>query len=113
MPSLFFKSASRRTISSGRGADGFFGGAATVAKPSNWFGGDALHLTDGTTDPHNVLVLTAVSFGVVGLLLLLAWFGLWVAKSFKSDEAKTGYAPAFVASLASAYILLTMPTTVV
>jgi len=96
----------------GYGADGFFGGAATVVKPSNWFGGAALHLTDGTTDPHNVLVLTAVSFGLVGLVLLLVWFGLWVAKSLKSDEVKAGYAPAFVASLASAYILLTMPTTV-
>ncbi|MBK5211643.1 MAG: O-antigen ligase family protein [Coriobacteriia bacterium] len=96
----------------GYGADGFFGGAATVAKPLNWFGGDALHLTDGTTDPHNVLVLMTVSFGLVGLALILSWFGLWIAKSLKNSDVASGYAPAFAASLASAYILLTMPATV-
>lgn len=119
----------------GYGADGFFGASATIAKPANWFGGNPLHLTDGTTDPHNFFVLMAVSFGVVGLVLILVTLALWahralaaqavtedamceekISKSKKKQQVakpEQGYFSApFVAGAAGILLLLTMPTTI-
>ena len=119
----------------GYGADGFFGASATIAKPSTWWGGSALHLTDGTTDPHNFLVLLTVSFGLVGLALCLALIVLWAIRALSTqarleDESapskvsKKGKASAeqaplhgyfsapFVAGASGLVMLLTMPTTV-
>lgn len=118
----------------GYGADGFFGASATIAKPADWFGGSALHLTDGTTDPHNIFVLMTVSFGLVGLALILAFLVLWVRRALFAQatiedelcalqapqgkkkqvvEPEKGYFSApFAAGLAALLLLLTMPTTV-
>lgn len=122
----------------GYGADGFFGASATIAKPANWWGGQPLHLTDGTTDPHNMLVLMTVSFGVIGLVLLLVLFVLWVLRALsaqasfeekladehapqKGKKSKKqqvtadshGYFSApLVGALAGVAMLMTMPTTV-
>lgn len=122
----------------GYGADGFFGASARIAKPGNWWGGQPLHLTDGTTDPHNMLLLMTVSFGIIGLMLLLVMFGLWVVRALatqtaheeeyaekgstpKSKIAKKqqdtgvsrGYFSApLVGALAGVAMLMTMPTTV-
>lgn len=119
----------------GYGADGFFGASATIAKPADWFGGNALHLTDGTTDPHNIFLLMAVSFGVVGLILIAVALIVWLlraiaaqstiedklyaahtpkgAKKRQVTEPLQGYFSApLVAGIAGVLMLLTMPTTV-
>ena len=105
----------------GYGADGFFGATATIAKPANWWGGNALHLTDSTTDPHNFLVLLTVSFGLIGLALFCALAAMWFMRSLgaqaslESREKKPvhGFFSApMVATAAGFLTLLTMPTTV-
>ena len=122
----------------GYGADGFFGASATINKPARWWGGSPLHLTDGTTDPHNILVMIAVSFGLMGLVLALALIVVWMRRALKAQASledeqlsqhsqtskkskkkeavaapERGYFSApMVASLAALFTLLTMPTTV-
>lgn len=132
---MAFAEVSKRPVL-GYGADGFFGASATIAKPHNWWGGNALHLTDGTTDPHNFLVLLTVSFGFVGLVLCCALIVLWFIRALRaqaiyedetravkknkksskvqgSEERERGYFSApFVAGFAGIIMLLTMPTTV-
>lgn len=57
----------------GWGPDGFVAGGASVMTPQLAEKGLNLVFRFGTTDPHNLLVFIAVSFGVVGLGLFL-WF---------------------------------------
>jgi O-antigen ligase len=95
----------------GYGADGFFSAGASVTDLQPAFEGVPLIFIDGTTDPHNVFVFVAVSFGLVGLGLALLWFGLWLRRSLVERRVLDRFDPAFMSVLIGVLLLLTMPAT--
>lgn len=93
----------------GYGADGFFSGAATVAKPANWWGGSAQHLTEGTTDPHNVFMWFLVSFGLLGIVALIALLVFWGMRAIKATKTQLAWNPGLMSVGAAILVLSTMP----
>lgn len=95
----------------GFGADGYREAFMSLPKDPNWWGGPPHIIVEGTSDPHNILVLVLVSFGVLGLLALLALVVFVLIRLYRNGRFERAFAPEIIAAIASSVVLLTMPTT--
>lgn len=91
---------------SGYGPDGFFSAGARHVSLTPVRMDSPLIFGDGTTDPHNLLIWLAVSFGLVGLGLFVALLFLAARAGARSEQAP---GPGLASSVIGFLLLLTMP----
>lgn len=97
----------------GYGADGFVSGAGGLEKTSDWWGGDPFILGEGSTDPHNILLLLLVSFGALGTIAFLAWCALSLKEIFKrNSDFLESFKPQVLAALGGALLFHTQPSSI-